>query len=156
MDFPFQICDFGPYRALIIPPTCIEIVRKKSSVRKNTSLILKPVDWLDWTPVLVLANCKSGSKEGECILSKFRGFLNPVQVIDLGRKAPEIALELCVLLDKFKSKIETKILVAGGDGTVGWVLNTIAKLDLTNQPAVGIIPLGKDTKLMVLSAYGRL
>ncbi|KAL0278644.1 UNVERIFIED_CONTAM: hypothetical protein PYX00_000407 [Menopon gallinae] len=123
-----EICDFGPYKRLIIPPTAVEFVKRKSSIRKSSFLKLKPVDWIDWTPVLILANCKSGSNEGESILSKFRGFLNPVQ---------------------------TKILVAGGDGTVGWVLNTIAKLDLTHQPAVGIIPLGTGNDLSRVLGWGK-
>lgn len=105
-------------------------------------LILKSVKstgWLDWSPLIVIANCKSGSNDGEDILSLFRGVLNPGQVIDLGSKKPEAALEWCVLLDH----TPCRILVAGGDGTVGWILNTISKLNLQVQPAVGILPLGK-------------
>ena len=72
-------------------------------------------------------------------MSLFRGVLNPAQVIDIGKKKPEAALEWCVLL----KSIPSKILVAGGDGTIGWILNTILKLNLEVQPAVGILPLGK-------------
>lgn len=64
--------------------------------------------------------------------------LHPGQVIDLRVKKPEAALEWCFLLND----VPCKILVAGGDGTVGWVLNTIANAKLQVLPAVGILPLG--------------
>lgn len=135
-----QVCDFGPYKKLIIPPTSIEVVRKRNSVRKCYILkSIKPPNWLDWSPLIVITNCKSGSNEGDQIMSLFRGVLNPAQVIDIGKKKPEAALEWCVLL----KSIPSKILVAGGDGTIGWILNTILKLNLEVQPAVGILPLGK-------------
>lgn len=105
-------------------------------------LIIKsvnPPNWPDWSPLIVITNCKSGSKDGEDILSTFRGMLHPSQVIDLRKKKPEAALEWCNLL----GSIRCKILVAGGDGTIGWVLNSIAKAKLQMLPAVGILPLGK-------------
>lgn len=73
-----------------------------------------------------LGNCTSGSNEGEYILSTFRRVLNPAQVIDLAQKSPEEALEWCHLLQG----TTCRVIVAGGDGTVGWVFNTIFKLKL--------------------------
>lgn len=56
----------------------------------------------------------------------FRRLLNPSQVVDLSERDPVAALEWCRLLgDK-----SCNVLVAGGDGTVAWLLNSIHKLRL--------------------------
>jgi hypothetical protein len=75
---------------------------------------------------LYKANRKSGNNEGNVILSLFRRLLNPAQVVDLAERPPEAALEWCSLL----GEVQATILVAGGDGTVGWVLNAVNKLQL--------------------------
>lgn len=46
--------------------------------------------------------------------------------MDLAERDPVAALEWCRLLGKTPSTI----LVAGGDGTIAWLLNTINKLEL--------------------------
>lgn len=45
------------------------------------------------------------------------------QVVDLSETPPESGLEICRLL----SGHNCRVLVCGGDGTVGWVLATIDK-----------------------------
>lgn len=72
------------------------------------------------------ANKKSGNNEGAIILSAFRRLLNPTQVIDLSERDPVAALEWCRLL----GDTQYKIVVAGGDGTVAWLLDAIHKLHL--------------------------
>jgi diacylglycerol kinase (ATP) len=72
------------------------------------------------------ANRKSGNNDGDIILSLFRRLLNPAQVVDLAERPPEAALEWCSLL----GDVRATILVAGGDGTIGWVLNAVNKLQL--------------------------
>jgi len=47
-------------------------------------------------------------------------------VIDLSEIPPEGALEWCLLLPH----VTWRVMVAGGDGTVGWVLSAIDKLKL--------------------------
>ena len=59
-------------------------------------------------------------------MSSFRGVLNSSQVIDLASKSAEEALEWCHLLPD----VVCRVIVAGGDGTVGWVFNTIRKMNL--------------------------
>lgn len=75
---------------------------------------------------MFIANRKSGNNDGDIILSLFRRLLNPAQVVDLADHSPEAALEWCSLL----GEVRTTVLVAGGDGTVGWVLNAVNKLQL--------------------------
>lgn len=106
-----------------------------------------------WTPVLVLANTRSGNNMGEVLLGEFRTLLNPVQVspepglerwrggpasirhslslsllqvFDLSQLTPSKALQLCTLLPPGS----VRVLVCGGDGTVGWVLDAIDSMKL--------------------------
>lgn len=57
------------------------------------------------------------------------------QVIDLSEIPPEGALEWCRLLPH----VQWRILVAGGDGTVGWVLSAIDKLKLKERQTLNLI-----------------
>ena len=80
-----------------------------------------------WRPLIVMANPKSGGKSGEVILSAFRKFLNPIQVIDLSDLSPECGLEICHFLPEHTCRV----LACGGDGTVGWILGAIDKAMLS-------------------------
>jgi len=53
--------------------------------------------------------------------------LNPAQVFDLMNGGPHLGLRLFQKFDNFR------ILVCGGDGSVGWVLSEIDKLNLNKQ-----------------------
>ena len=47
-----------------------------------------------------------------------------------------------------------KILAAGGDGTVAWVLQTVYALDLQPHPAVAVMPLGTGNDLALSFGWG--
>lgn len=49
-----------------------------------------------------------------------------LQVFDLSRLTPSKALQLCTLLPPGS----VRVLVCGGDGTVGWVLDAIDSMKL--------------------------
>lgn len=73
-----------------------------------------------------LANKKSGNNDGALIISHFRRLLNPIQVYDVIDCPPEKALDWLKT-----SQLESVfVLVAGGDGTVAGVLNSIHNLQL--------------------------
>ena len=76
-----QICDFGQYKQLIVPPNCVELKRVGMQGRRHwvVARATKP-KIMDWKPLIVLGNRKSGNNEGEVILCKFRDILNPAQV----------------------------------------------------------------------------
>nr|CAD7426738.1 unnamed protein product [Timema monikensis] len=147
-----KVCDFGTFRNLVIPPSSVTLTKKRSSVRSKLQLqSVTPPDWKNWAPIIVLANHKSGNNDGEGVLSLFRHMLNPAQVVDLADRSPETALEWCSLL----GGVKTTVLVAGGDGTLAWVLNAIESLKLEPVPNVAIIPLGTGNDLSRVLGWGK-
>jgi len=145
-------CSFGIYQQMVLPPYCVSLKMVGWRGRKQFAIksVKTPSNIKDWKPVLVLANPKSGSNEGLKLLRTFRKLFNPAQVIDLNEVPPEIALEFCCLLPD----VQTRILICGGDGTVGWVLNAIDKTDIKILPQIGIHPLGTGNDLARVLGWG--
>uniref|UniRef100_A0A8P4GAH9 Diacylglycerol kinase n=1 Tax=Dicentrarchus labrax TaxID=13489 RepID=A0A8P4GAH9_DICLA len=114
-------CDLGEFHSLIIPPHYLYRVNKLRRRHPDEYSKLASSCGSGWTPVLVLANTRSGNNMGEVLLGEFRTLLNPVQVFDLSELTPSKALQLCTLLPPGS----VRVLVCGGDGTVGWVLDAI-------------------------------
>lgn len=76
-----NICDFGKYRSLILPPHCISLtVESWRSKKRFVVREVSPPPIKNWSPLLVFANRKSGDNEGERLLMAFKSVLNPVQV----------------------------------------------------------------------------
>uniref|UniRef100_A0A7N6B2W7 Diacylglycerol kinase n=1 Tax=Anabas testudineus TaxID=64144 RepID=A0A7N6B2W7_ANATE len=119
-------CDLGEFHSLIIPPHYLYHVNKLRRRLPDEYSKLAFSCGSGWTPVLVLANTRSGNNMGEVLLGEFRTLLNPVQVFDLSQLTPHKALQLCTLLPPGK----VRVLVCGGDGTVGWVLDAIDAMKL--------------------------
>ncbi|XP_054283821.1 diacylglycerol kinase epsilon-like [Macrosteles quadrilineatus] len=149
-----QECDLGQFRQLIVPPYSVEVMSRRTSIshRLMLSSVTSP-DWDDWSPLIVVANRKSGNNDGDLVLSCFRRLLNPAQVVDLAQWPPQAALEWCQLLGPSLAT-PAVVLVAGGDGTVGWVLNAIHQLKLKVEPVVGIVPLGTGNDLSRVLGWG--
>lgn len=80
-------------------------------------------------PVLVFINTKSGPQQGNALRRKFLRLLNPLQVVELPREKPEQALQL------FADVPGLRLLVVGGDGTVGWVLACVDRLSEQKKAA---------------------
>ncbi|TYZ64740.1 hypothetical protein PybrP1_004283 [[Pythium] brassicae (nom. inval.)] len=102
----------------------------------------------DTTPLLVFINSRSGGQMGLYVLRQIRKWLNPIQVYDLSHESP-----MAPLL-QFKDTPRLRILVCGGDGTVGWVLSALDALGSARQPPIAILPLGTGNDLARVLGWG--
>lgn len=142
-------CDFGKYQEFIIPPFAIKACRTRKAPNLHLTEIKAIPQWENWNPLIVIANIKSGSSESEEIVTLFRGVLNPIQIVSLTPFGPAKALEIVKL-----SPVKCRILIAGGDGSVAWVLNTIHEMKLDDKVAVAICPIGTGNDLSRVVGWG--
>ncbi|XP_047517010.1 diacylglycerol kinase epsilon [Pieris napi] len=136
--FKSKPCDFQKYKNIIIPPHYVKI-------EKNKVININNINDVAWNPLIVFANRKSGSNRSDEVLSLFRGLLNPLQVIDISRTAPDVVVRWL--------PPKCRVLVAGGDGTVGWVLNALHKVPHI-KASVGILPMGTGNDLSRALGWG--
>ncbi|XP_023721656.1 diacylglycerol kinase theta isoform X5 [Cryptotermes secundus] len=102
-------------------------------------------------PLLVFVNVKSGGCQGSELISSFRKLLNPYQVFDLDNGGPLPGLYV------FRHIKDYKILVCGGDGTIGWVLQCLDNVGQDSEcssPACAIVPLGTGNDLARVLRWG--
>ncbi|XP_059364538.1 diacylglycerol kinase delta-like isoform X1 [Carassius carassius] len=137
-----KVCPLGQCKVSIIPPTALNSI-DSDGFWKATSPSCS-------SPLLVLANSKSGDNQGVKFLRRFKQLLNPAQVFDLMNGGPQLGLRLFQKFETFRT------LVCGGDGSVGWVLSELDKLSLHKQCQLGVLPLGTGNDLARVLGWGGL
>jgi len=86
--------------------------------------------------LIAFINFNSGGKMGQSLSTKLVGVLGEDRVFNLGDGGPKKGL-----LAHRASK-NLRVAVAGGDGTINWVLSMIRALEIRPYPPVGLLPLG--------------
>ncbi|KAF6162868.1 hypothetical protein GIB67_021017 [Kingdonia uniflora] len=118
-------------------------------------------------PMVVFVNSKSGGRLGQILMGRLQELMGQEQVFDLSAvKPPEFVQYGLACLEKMASsgdycakevREKLRVVVAGGDGTVGWVLGSLADLYKQNRepvPPTGIIPLGTGNDLSRSFGWG--
>ncbi|KAG5283705.1 hypothetical protein AALO_G00045070 [Alosa alosa] len=141
MDLYPRKCPLGQCKVSIIPPTALNSIDSDGFWKATCPPSCA-------SPLLVFVNSKSGDNQGVKFLRRFKQLLNPAQVFDLVNGGPHLGLRLFQKFDNFR------ILVCGGDGSVGWVLSEIDKLSLHKQCQLGVLPLGTGNDLARVLGWG--
>uniref|UniRef100_H3AFX4 Diacylglycerol kinase n=1 Tax=Latimeria chalumnae TaxID=7897 RepID=H3AFX4_LATCH len=134
-------CPLGQCKVSVIPPTALNSIDSDGFWKATCPPSCT-------SPLLVFVNSKSGDNQGVKFLRRFKQLLNPAQVFDLMNGGPHLGLRLFQKFDTFR------ILVCGGDGSVGWVLSEIDNLNLHKQCQLGVLPLGTGNDLARVLGWG--
>eukprot|EP00400_MALV-I_sp_L67-5_P000329 gene329-1126_t len=101
--------------------------------------------------LLVFLNPLSGGQLGRALVEKFRRFLNPLQVVDLSKDKPEKALELFRCVAEEENLV---VVVCGGDGSAGWIMDSISQTYPGLHVPLGMLPLGTGNDLAQVLGWG--
>ncbi|XP_066357777.1 diacylglycerol kinase 1-like [Miscanthus floridulus] len=124
------------------------VQRENSHVQNNQKYEIINVP-SDSRPLLVFINKRSGAQSGDSLRQRLQILLNPVQVFELSKQqGPDVGLAL------FRKVTHFRVLVCGGDGTAGWVLDAIEKQKFETPPPVAILPAGTGNDLARVLCWG--
>ncbi|RWW83336.1 hypothetical protein BHE74_00008158 [Ensete ventricosum] len=103
-------------------------------------------------PLVVFVNSRSGKRYGPLLKSRLQELIGEDQPSDFVQYGLAFLERLADLGDYCAkaTRENLRVMVAGGDGTVGWVLESLGELYVQNRepvPPSGIIPLGTGNDL---------
>ncbi|XP_078171622.1 diacylglycerol kinase 4-like isoform X1 [Carex rostrata] len=161
-------------RRVKIPHRLCTAMLEAMQMKGSTSIMSEPRDHVaeeeeepPENPLVVFVNCKSGGRHGPILKGRLQELIGQAQVLDLSLVKPSdfvqyglACLELLAKSGDFCARTtreNLRIMVAGGDGTIGWLLGCLAELKLQNRepvPPIGIIPLGTGNDLSRSFGWG--
>ncbi|XP_042465029.1 diacylglycerol kinase 4-like [Zingiber officinale] len=166
----------GLRRKVVIPDRLAEAIAEAVRSRDigaglEAEAAAREAGWVDdeppEAPLVVFINSRSGGRHGSLLKGRLQDLIGEDQVFDLSVTKPSdfvqyglACLERMADLgdDCAKATRENlRIMVAGGDGTVGWVLGSLGQLYEENRqpiPPTGIIPLGTGNDLSRSFGWG--
>ncbi|XP_010548623.1 PREDICTED: diacylglycerol kinase 7-like isoform X2 [Tarenaya hassleriana] len=149
-----------------------ECIRRRDAAAIPDHLLLPggaSGDMAPEAPMVVFINPKSGGRHGPVLKERLQQLMTEEQVFDLTEVKPHEFVHYGLsCLDTLAVKgddcakecrVRIRVMVAGGDGTVGWVLGCIGELHkegntLSPPPPIGIIPLGTGNDLSRSFGWG--
>ncbi|XP_052199523.1 diacylglycerol kinase 4-like isoform X2 [Diospyros lotus] len=117
-------------------------------------------------PLVVFINSRSGGRHGPELKARLEDLMGPEQVLDLQLVRPDEFVDYGLgCLEKLtelgdscakETREKLRVVVAGGDGTVGWVLGCLGELKKQGRQTVptAIIPLGTGNDLSRSFGWG--
>ncbi|GBG91171.1 hypothetical protein CBR_g52053 [Chara braunii] len=117
-------------------------------------------------PVLIFINSRSGGGLGRRLQEQFVKMVGEAQVYDLGKgklTPNKVLFRVFRCLDGMAGRGDKlallvrdklRVVVCGGDGTVGWILGAIAKLGRGQEPPLAVVPLGTGNDLSRTFGWG--
>lgn len=167
----------SPHAALVLPPDCTEVTTSNVSVKSESisgfvkkatktlyrkmakklkvnvditkKLTFHPEKLLPYSkPIICFINCKSGGNQGKVVLELLSKLLNPYQVYDITKVDPSKVIENFLVFPGLR------VLVAGGDGTAGWILESMEKIAEDRRPPLAVLPLGTGNDLARVLGWG--
>ncbi|PPD88571.1 hypothetical protein GOBAR_DD14498 [Gossypium barbadense] len=119
------------------------------------------------SPIVVFINSRSGGRHGPVLKERLQQLISEEQVFDLLDVKPhEFVRYGLACLEKWanngdicakETRRNIRVVVAGGDGTVGWVLGCLGELHQKGRdpvPPVAVIPLGTGNDLSRSYGWG--
>ena len=110
---------------------------------KKLAPIAHDIQMKEISPLLIFINRKSGGRTGSSLLERLRPSFPSAQICDLSKHLASDYLKL------YSNCSDLRILICGGDGTVGWIMDETKKVFPVHNHAFGIVPLGTGNDLCI-------
>lgn len=146
-------CTLGPLAALMAPPNLVA----RDEEHPGEFYLRRPREGEEVAPgglrpLVCFINSRSGAQEGVLLRRQLEGVLNPLQIFDLLAPGAPPGPARGLRFVRAYAPADFGVLVCGGDGTCGWVLEELQRAGLA--PRVTVVPLGTGNDLARALGWG--